>query len=284
MGTDHRQELDDNRKLWDAWTAIHTTGDFYDVRRFRDDPDDVRIEAWERDEVGDVAGRSLLHVQCHFGLDTLSWARLGAERVTGVDFSAPAIAFARELAAEVGLADRSRFVVSDVYGLPGPLEGETFDVVYTGRGALGWLPDLAPWAEAVAGLVKPGGIFYIHEGHPLLWALEDEADDLTPGEVRIAYDYWGGETLTFPVQGSYADPDADADVDADVEHGWNHSLGEIVTALARNGLRIELLDEKRQLGWPAPFLVPDGEGHHVWPPGMGGSLPLMYSLRARKDP
>ena len=282
MDGDHRQELDDNRKLWDAWTAIHTTGDFYDVRRFRDDPDDVRIEAWERDEVGDVTGRSLLHVQCHFGLDTLSWARLGAARVTGVDFSEPAIAFARELAAEVGLADRSRFVVSDVYGLPGPLEGETFDVVYTGRGALGWLPDLEPWAEAVAGLVKPGGIFYIHEGHPVLWALEDEADDLAPGEVRVAYDYWGGETLTFPVQGSYADPDAD--VDADVEHGWNHSLGEIVTVLARSGLRIELLDEKRQLGWPAPFLVPDGEGHHVWPPGMDGSLPLMYSLRARKDP
>ena len=281
MDGDHRQELDDNRKLWDAWTAIHTTGDFYDVRRFRDDPDDVRIEAWERDEVGDVTGRSLLHVQCHFGLDTLSWARLGAARVTGVDFSEPAIAFARELAAEVGLADRSRFVVSDVYALPGPLEGETFDVVYTGRGALGWLPDLEPWAEAVAGLVKPGGIFYIHEGHPVLWALEDEADDLVPGEVRVAYDYWGGETLTFPVQGSYADPDADVDVD--VEHGWNHSLGEIVTVLARSGLRIELLDEKRQLGWPVPFLVPDGEGHHVWPPGMGGSLPLMYSLRARKD-
>ncbi len=173
-------------------------------------------------------------------------------------------------------------MVSDVYALPGPLEGETFDVVYTGRGALGWLPDLDPWAEAVAGLVKPGGIFYIHEGHPVLWALEDEADDLVPGEVRVAYDYWGGETLTFPVQGSYADPDAD--VDADVEHGWNHSLGEIVTVLARSGLRIELLDEKRQLGWPVPFLVPDGEGHHVWPPGMGGSLPLMYSLRARKDP
>ena len=281
MDGDHRQELDDNRKLWDAWTAIHTTGDFYDVRRFRDDPDDVRIEAWERDEVGDVTGRSLLHVQCHFGLDTLSWARLGAARVTGVDFSEPAIAFARELAAEVGLADRSRFVVSDVYALPGPLEGETFDVVYTGRGALGWLPDLEPWAEAVADLVKPGGIFYIHEGHPVLWALEDEAEDLAPGEVRVAYDYWGGETLTFPVQGSYADPDADVDVD--VEHCWNHSLGEIVTVLARSGLRIELLDEKRQLGWPAPFLVPDGQGHHVWPPGMDGSLPLMYSLRARKD-
>ena len=112
----HEREIDDNRKLWDAWTAIHTTGSFYDVQRFRDDPDDVRIREWERDEVGDVRGKTLLHLQCHFGLDTLSWARLGAARATGVDFSEPAIAFARELATETGLADRSRFVVADFDG------------------------------------------------------------------------------------------------------------------------------------------------------------------------
>ena len=161
------------------------------------------------------------------GSDTLSWARLGAAEVTGVDFSDPAIAFARELAVETGLADRARFVVSDVYDLPGPIAEETFDVVYTGRGALGWLPDLGPWARAVAGFVRPGGIFFIHEGHPVLWALDDEQP---AGELRLEYDYWGGETITFPVEGSYADPTAD--VDAEVEHGWNHSLGEVVTALA----------------------------------------------------
>ena len=93
---EHSSEIADNRKLWDAWTAIHTAGGFYDVQRFRDDPNDVRIEAWERDEVGDVTGKTLLHLQCHFGLDTLSWARLGASNVTGVDFSEPAIAFANE--------------------------------------------------------------------------------------------------------------------------------------------------------------------------------------------
>jgi len=145
-------EIADNRTLWDAWTAIHTTSDFYDVQRFRDDPADVRIEPWEQAEVGDIAGKRLLHVQCHFGLDTLSWARLGAGHVTGVDFSEPAIAFATELAAETGLADRARFVVSDVYDLPGPLAGETFDVVYTGRGALGWLPSSnrgpEPWPRS----------------------------------------------------------------------------------------------------------------------------------------
>ena len=273
------RELADNRKLWDAWTAIHTTGDFYDVQRFRDDPSDVRIEPWEREEVGDVTGKTLLHVQCHFGLDTLSWARLGAAHVTGVDFSEPAIAFANELAAETGLAGRSRFVVSNVYDLPGPLEGETFDVVYTGRGALGWLPDLEPWARAVAGFVKPGGIFYIHEGHPVLWAIEEEQTAANP--VTLTYDYWGGETITFPVEGSYADPAAE--VDAELEHGWNHSLGEIVTLLAREGLRIELLDEKRVLDWPAPFLRDLGDGHFGWPDDQVGNLPLMYSLRARKD-
>jgi SAM-dependent methyltransferase len=274
--SDRAREIADNRKLWDAWTPIHTSGSFYDAQRFRDDPNDVRIEPWERAEVGAISGKTLLHVQCHFGLDTLSWARLGAAQVTGVDFSEPAIAFARELAQETGLAERSRFVVSDVYDLPGPLAGETFDVVYTGRGAIGWLPDLEPWAEAIAGFVRPGGIFYIHEAHPALWALDDEQP---PGEVRLAYDYWGGETLTFPVQGSYADETAD--VDAEVEHGWNHSLGEIVTLLADNGLRIELLDEKRVLDWPAAFLE-EREGHWTWPAAAGGNLPLMYSLRARK--
>jgi SAM-dependent methyltransferase len=278
MNADHGREIADNRRLWDAWTAIHTTGSFYDVQRFRDDPADVRIEPWERDEVGDVTGKTLLHLQCHFGLDTISWARLGAAHVTGVDFSEAAIASARELAAGTGLADRARFVASNIYDLPGPLEGETFDVVYTGRGALGWLPDLEPWAEMVASFLTPGGIFFIHEGHPILWALDDEQP---VGSLRLAYDYWGGETLTFPVEGSYADPTAA--VDAEVEHGWNHSLGEVVTLLARNGLRIEFLDEKRELGWPAAFLQDRGDGSFVWPDDLPGSLPLMYSLRARKD-
>jgi SAM-dependent methyltransferase len=276
----HERELADNRKLWDAWTAIHTSGAFYDVQRFRDDPSDVRIEPWEQAEVGDVTGQTLLHLQCHFGLDTLSWARLGASRVTGVDFSEPAIAFANELASETGLGDRARFIVSNVYELPGPLQDETFDIVYTGRGALGWLPELGPWAAAVASFVKPGGIFYIHEGHPVLWALDDDQGE--PDRLRLAYDYWGGETLSFPVAGSYADPEAD--VDAEVEHGWNHSLGEIVTALASNGLRIELLDEKRVLDWPANWLRRlDDAGHYGFPPEQAGTIPLMYSLRARKD-
>ena len=264
--------------MWDAWTPIHTTGEFYDVQRFRDDPADVRIEPWERAEVGDVTGARLLHLQCHFGLDTLSWARLGAAQVTGVDFSEPAIAFARELAAATGLGERARFEVANVYDLPGPLDGETYDIVYTGRGALCWLPDLVPWARAIASLLTPGGIFYIHEAHPVLWAIADE--QRTPNDIHFGFDYWGGGTLSFPVEGSYAD--LTAEVDAEVEHSWLHSLGEIVTLLANTGLRIELLDEKPVLDWPVPFLEPIGGGRYGFPPGQRERFPLMYSLRARK--
>ena len=108
----------------------------------------------------------------------------------------PAIAFANELATETDLAGRSRFLVSNVYDLPGPLEGERFEVVYTGRGALCWLPDLEPWAKAVAGFVKPGGSSYIHEGHPVMWTIADE--QATPNDIHFDFDYWGGSTLSFP--------------------------------------------------------------------------------------
>lgn len=275
---DHKKELAENRKLWDAYTPIHTTGSFYDVDRFRNDPADVRIEPWEREEVDDVAGKSLLHVQCHFGLDTLSWARLGA-RVTGVDFSEPAIAFARELATEVKLDDVARFVASNVYDLPTALTGETFDVVYTSRGVVCWLPDIERWGEIVASFVKPGGFFYIHEAHPMLWTIDDA--QRTPNDLHLGYPYWGGDTLTFPVEGSYADPTAH--VDAEWEHGWNHSLGEIVTSLARAGLRVEFLDEKPTVRWPVEWLEAR-DGGYGFPPEQVGTMPLMYSLRARKDP
>jgi SAM-dependent methyltransferase len=198
--------------------------------------------------------------------------------VTGVDFSEPAIAAARELAAVTNLADRSRFEVCNVYDLPGPLEGQTYDIVYTGRGALCWLPDLGPWARAVASFIAPGGIFYIHEAHPVFWAVADEQE--TPNDIHFGFPYFGTETITFPVEGSYAD--LTAEVDAEAEHSWMHPLGEIVTLLAEQGLVIELLDEKSVLDWPAPFLEPLGDGRYGFPAGEPVWFPLMYSLRARK--
>ena len=262
-----------NEALWDAWTAIHSTGSFYDLDAFR--AGGVRLRPYEIEMVGDVAGKSLLHLQCHFGIDTLSWARLGA-RVTGADFSPAAIELAQRLAAELGYPD-ARFVRSNVYELPSVLEGE-FDVVYTSRGVLGWLPDIAVWARVAARYVAPGGRFFLSEIHPIAQAFENEG--VGPGELRLAYPYWEHEApLTFPVKGSYADPDAD--VGEHTEHGWDHGLGEIVTALIDAGLRIERLVEHPFLEWKVDWLEEAENGTWVMPPG-AGELPLMFSLVARK--
>lgn len=265
-----------NQRLWDAWTAVHASGDFYDLARFR--AGGVRLRSDEIAAVGDVTGKRLLHVQCHFGIDTFSWARLGAA-VTGVDFSPAAIRLAGHLAVDLGFPS-ARFIESNVYDLPNVLD-ETFDVVYTSRGVLGWLPDIAAWARVVAGCVAPGGVFYISEIHPVAQVFETEG--VAPGELRLTYPYWEHpEPLVFEVQGSYADPSAD--VGQQQEHGWDHGLGEIVTALIEAGLRIEWLRESNELDWRLDFLVETepGSDRYGLPPGTPGGLPLMFSLLARK--
>lgn len=273
---EHAASYDANKALWEAWTAIHAEGSFYDLAGFR--KGGIRLTDEEVEAVGDVRGKTLLHLQCHFGIDTLSWARLGAT-VTGADFSPAAIRLARELAADLGVAD-ARFVESNLYDLPATLAGE-FDVVYTSRGVLGWLPDIRGWARVVAHFLKPGGIFYISEIHPIAQAFENEG--VAPGELRLAYPYWSHvEPLVFDVQGSYADPTAD--VGEQREHGWDHGLGEIVTALIDAGLTLEWLRESPELDWGADFLVETAprSGRYRLPPEVKGELPLMFSLRARK--
>ena len=271
---DHEASFAVNQALWDAWTAVHATGDFYDLAGFR--AGGVRLRPYEIELVGDVAGRSLLHLQCHFGIDTLSWARLGA-RVTGADLSPAAVELARTLADELGFPE-ARFVCSNLYDLQDALDG-TFDIVYTSRGVLGWLPDIRGWARVVDHFLAPGGRFFITEIHPVIQALEDE--DVGPGELRLRYPYWEhSEPLVFDVKGSYADPDAD--VGEQVEHGWDHGLGEIVTALIDAGLRIETLVEHPFLDWKVGFLVDDGAGRWVLPADARGELPLMFSLVATK--
>ena len=165
-----------NEALWDAWTAVHATGDFYDLVGFK--AGGVRIRPYEIEMIGDVAGKSLLHLQCHFGIDTLSWARLGA-RVTGADLSPDAVTLARSLADDLGFPE-ARFVRSNLYDLPAALEG-TFDVVYTSRGVVGWLPDIRAWAAVVAHFVAPGGTFFISEIHPIAQAFENEG--VAPGDL-----------------------------------------------------------------------------------------------------
>ncbi len=264
-----------NRDLWNAWTKINFESAFYDVASFRSGERGIRLSDYEIVEVGPVEGKSLLHLQCHFGMDTLSWARLGAT-VTGADFSPEGVTAARALAAELEIP--ASFVIANLYDLPGELDGQ-FDVVYTSKGVLGWLPDIAGWARVAAHFVKPGGFFYVTEIHPVAQVFENEG--VKPGELQLVYPYWSHpEPLTFEVHGSYAD--TSAPTEGLVEHGWDHSLGEIVTALIDAGLRIDFLHEFDFVDWPVDFLVQGDDGRWRLPPGTKGELPLFFSLKATK--
>jgi SAM-dependent methyltransferase len=254
-----------NRELWDERVPIHVGGDFYDVEGFLGGASALR--AFELEELGDVRGATLVHPQCHFGLDTLSWARLGA-RVTGLDFSGPAVEAARDVAARAGLdAD---FVQANVYDAPAALDGRRYDVVYTGLGALNWLPDIDRWAATMVALLEPGGRFYLAEFHPITDVFADE--DLT-----IARSYFNSEPLVWDEPGTYADLTAQTEHNRSIE--WQHGVGDVVSALIAAGLRIELLHEHDHTLFPRwPFLVRDGA---IWrTPDEMPSLPLMYSVRA----
>jgi SAM-dependent methyltransferase len=258
-----------NRSWWDERVPIHTGSEFYDVAGFLADPQALTLQPFEVEELGDVRGRSLVHLQCHFGLDTLSWARLGAT-VTGLDFSAPATAAATDIAARAGLD--ARFVTGDVYDSVDLVGGERFDVTYTGLGALNWLPDVRRWAAVVAALTRPGGTFYIAEFHPIHQVFGD--DDLT-----VEHPYFTTSAQEWTEDGSYAEEGAKTVHNTTLE--WMHGLGEVVTALVEAGFAVEFLHEFDYLLFPRwPFLVHDGDAYR-FPPGMP-TLPLMYSLRARR--
>ena len=230
-----------NLEHWNELVPIHAGSEFYDVAGFKSGRS--TLMPIEVEEVGDVAGKSLLHLQCHFGLDTMSWARLGAE-VTGVDFSDKAIALARSLSTELGID--ARFVHSNVYDLPQYLDGQ-FDVVFTSYGALIWLPDLAGWARVISHFLKPGGIFYVVDGHPFAYVFDDEAADRL--DVRYPY-FHSDQPLRFEPDGSGSYADETAVVTTSTRE-WVHSLGDIMNSLISAGLEIEFLHEFPFAGWQA---------------------------------
>lgn len=262
--------LETNRARWDELVDINARSDFYDLAGFR--AGRCSLLPIEREELGDVSGKSLLHLQCHFGMDTLSWARRGAT-VTGVDFTASAVALARSLGEELGLD--ARFVQANVYDLPDVLEG-SFDIVYTSYGALCWLPDLARWARVVAHFLRPGGTFYIAEGHPIAGTLDEACG---PDDLRITYPYLTHEApLCFDDDGSYADREAHLENRRSFE--WSHPLSEVVTALIGAGLRIQFLHEFPECAWQAvPHMVKGPDGYWRLPPG-SPAIPFTYSIRA----
>jgi SAM-dependent methyltransferase len=259
-----------NQANWDDRVPVHLASAFYDVEGFKARYPAGSLPSFQLDEVGDVDGKRLVHLQCHIGLDTLSWAARGA-LVTGVDFSIPAVEAATALASSLGVTTAA-FVVSDVYQAAETLSGETFDVVYTGTGALCWLPSITRWASVVSSLLRPGGFVYIAESHPVIQTYSDDG-------TAIEFDYFEPGPLLFDYPDTYTDGPA-------LQHTrtveFQHPLGSIVTALASEGLRIEFLHEFDFESFQRfPSLVQCDDGMYRYPAGQP-RLPMTFSLRASK--
>ena len=265
------ERLAANRENWNDRTGIHLESEFYDVERWLRDERGPRPR--EIAALGDVTGLTLLHLQCHFGLDTMQWARVGA-RATGLDFSPVAIDAAHAIAVRAGLSERATFVCSDVHDATTALDGAEFDVVYVSLGALCWLPSVDRWAAQVGALVAPGGRFYIHDVHPVAWALADDS-------LALGFTYFE-EDEPFTEDSAETYTDTRRPVAHPRSYEWNHGIGEIVTALITHGLRLEWLVEHDWTVWPRfPWLVEDEEGTWRAPPGMPRA-PLTFSLLASR--
>ncbi|WP_157972660.1 class I SAM-dependent methyltransferase [Haloprofundus halophilus] len=273
-----REFIEDNRKHWEELADLHPETDYYEVEEFLNG--ESTLDPIELEELGPVEGKSLLHLQCHFGLDTLSWARRGAD-VTGVDISTRAVEAARELADKTGLGNQARFVQSDVYEIAdgSPIETEEFDIVYTSFGVLFWLPDLAEWADVVAQFVRKGGTFYLAEHHPFTNTL---SEDSTGENLQARYPYFR-ERISYDATetGSYAGIEPE-ELEHGPTHGWSHSLGEIVSALCESGLQLEFLHEYPWSTFEAVDAMERRENGRYVLPELEHDLPFVFSLRASR--
>lgn len=262
-----------NRATWDERVPIHlrnSTG-FYGIDKFR--AGGCTLHAIELGELGPVAGKRLLHLQCHFGLDTLSWARRGAA-VTGVDCSDPAIAAARALAADTGI--EAEFVVANVCDVRAAVAGE-FDIVFASWGALAWLPDIGRWARAAASCLAPGGVLYAVDAHSAL--LQHEEDG---GKLVLRYDWRTppDRPLRFEEKVTYTGDTTP--LAASTTYAWHHPPAAVAQAMVDAGLRLELLREHEELVWPAfPLMTKTPAGTWRLPDGHP-RLPLAFSAKARK--
>ncbi|MCI4342371.1 MAG: methyltransferase domain-containing protein [Thermoplasmata archaeon] len=268
MESRSRRLMEANLRKWDESVPLHVQSPVYDVPAFLRGAN--TLQPLERRELRPVRGRTLLHLQCHFGLDTLSWARLGA-RVTGVDFSPTAVRTARSMAERAGL--EGRFVESNIYDVPRRLR-EQFDIVYTAKGALCWLPDLRRWAKIVRGLLRPGGTLYVLEDHPIADACRNE-----PGTRRLEFElpYFLGRAHRDQTDGTYA---TRVRMRYRTSYMWIHPLSELLTAIAGAGLELDFLHEFPYCYWKK-FPVMRRYGKEGWQLTRGaGTIPLMYSLRA----
>lgn len=264
----YQSYFDANRLSWNKRTGVHKDSAFYDLEGFK--KGSSSLTTIELIELGDVKGKSLLHLQCHFGMDTISWEREGAI-VTGVDLSDEAIRLANEIKNDINSS--AEFICCNVYDLKKQLD-KKFDIVFTSYGTIGWLPNLDTWADIVSHYLKPGGIFYIADFHPSLWMMDDNFE-------KIKYSYFNTEVITEEISGTYSNRDAPI---KSVEHGWNHPFSEIFNALIKYGLQVEQFNEFPFSPYNCFNNLEKGTDGMWRIKGMNEKMPMMYSIKAVKRP
>ncbi|PQJ23000.1 bifunctional 2-polyprenyl-6-hydroxyphenol methylase/3-demethylubiquinol 3-O-methyltransferase UbiG [Tenacibaculum sp. SG-28] len=262
----YKHYFDTNKTTWNKRISVHLKSPFYNVEAFKSGQ--TSLNSYELDALGDVTGKKLLHLQCHFGQDTLSWSRLGAN-CTGIDLSDQAIAKAQELAEEINVS--ANFIACNLYDV-NQYVTDLYDIVFTSYGVIGWLPNLTKWAQIIASRLKEGGVFYMVEFHPIVWMF-----DYLKNPPELAYGYEQKDVIYEEYSGTYADEDATI---VSKEYGWNHGLGSIVTALISAGLQIEYLKEYSD----SPYnVLPGLEKTETGMFAPKKSLyPLIFSIKATK--
>lgn len=258
--------IDKNRKTWNAKTSVHINSDFYDNAGFlggRNSLNDIELKL-----LGNIKGKTILHLQCHFGQDTISLGRLGAH-VTGVDFSDKAIAYAKEFAGQTNI--KAEFICSDIYELPKRLT-KKYDLVFTSYGTIGWLPDIDRWAEIVSKYLKPKGRFVFVEFHPFVWMFDDHFK-------QVAYNYFNEGPIEESFSGTYAQPDAPIKQET---VSWNHSISEVVNSLIHSGLEILSFDEFDYSPYNCFNETVEFEPGKFRIRHFGNRIPMVYAILATK--
>jgi len=264
-----------NRANWDSRVAHHAQA--YGLERFHVDPQHLsNVVRFDLPRLGSIDGLDVVHLQCHIGTDTLSLGRLGARSVTGLDFSAPALEVAAQLAADCGAA--IDYVESELYGAVDVLGASRFDLVYTGIGALCWLPDIRRWAQTVAALLRPGGRLFLREGHPMLWTLADPRPD---GLLVVEFPYFETEGIRFTQPASYVEHDEPLG-SPDIVH-FNHGLAEVITALMDASMALTSIEEHDSVPWnPLDDAMEDAGGGEFRLRHAPERLAATYTLQATK--
>jgi SAM-dependent methyltransferase len=264
-----------NMRNWDARAPIHVGSDFYGIG----DRDPLSWFApFEWRDLGQLDGREVVHLQCHLGTETMAFALKGA-RTTGLDFSGASVREAQRIAGLAGLA--IEYIHADVYDAVAALGSKRFDIVYTGKGALCYLPDLTVWAKAISGLLKPGGFLYLVEFHPLFNALGPTRKPGVPDYLIISHDYLGGRGVV-ERDSTHSYTDGPALAGDTVHYEWSHGLGEVITAIAQAGLAVESLTETELLPWRRwPLMVQTRDGWWAMRENEP-RFPVMYALKASK--